>query len=105
MNIGKLRHQINIQSSSGSKDSFGDVSDSWSTDSTVWASVDPLNGRELEHALQIHSEVQYKITIRYDANIDARARILWGTRTFEILSIIKPKEINEMMFLYCKEIV
>jgi SPP1 family predicted phage head-tail adaptor len=81
------------------------MTESWAELAVVWGRVQPLSGRELEHALQISAEVNHKVTIRYLSTVNEKVRILFGTRVLEILGIVNPEEKNEMMIMFCKEIV
>ena len=104
MRIGPLRHRIALQSSSGSQGEYGYTPLSFSTYATVWASVEPLNGRELLSAQQIESETTHRIRLRYLSTVTSEDRISFDSRTFEIVSLINRKEKNWMLELLCKEV-
>lgn len=70
---------------------------------TVWASVEPMRGREYQEAQRIRQELTYKITTRYYPWITQDMYILFKKRCFEIISIINPREKNEMLLLICVE--
>lgn len=103
MQVGKLRHRVQLQQLARNQDSFGEAVPSYATYSTVWASVEPLQGRELEHAQQISAEVSHRVTIRYNKNVTSEHRVVYGERTLEIEAVINPEERNEMLILMCKE--
>jgi len=107
MQIGKLRHKVYLKSNTTSQNDYGEATDSWSTDSTVWAAIEPLRGRELLHAQQISAEVTYKITIRYTSTVTPDDRVVKAddSRIFEIVSVINPEERDEYLELLCKEII
>ena len=50
---GKLRHRLAIQSGTPTQGEYGEVTNAWATDVTVWGSVRPLRGQELVHAQQV----------------------------------------------------
>jgi len=106
MNIGKLRHRVELKSATTEQDGYGESVETWSGDAytTVWASIEPLSGRELEHAQQITAETNHRIRIRYNSSVAAEHRAYWGSRIFEITAIINPEERNIYQDLYCKEI-
>lgn len=105
VNIGKLRHRVEIQYSIDTRDEFGAVSgQTWNTLCTVSASVEPLVGREYFAAAQIQSEVTHKITMRYKRGIKPYFRAFFGDRIFDILSILNIREENRELILYCKEV-
>lgn len=104
MKVGKLRKRVKLQNLARNQDSFGEAVPSYTTYTTVWASVEPLQGRELEHAQQISAEVSHRVTIRYNRNVTSEHRVVYVERTLEIIAVINPEEQNEMLILLCKEI-
>lgn len=104
MDIGKLRHIVYLQSPTNTQNSYGEQTQTWATYSTVWASIEPLEGRELLHAQQISEEINSLVKIRYNSTVASEHRALFGTRTLEIKDIINVQERNILQKLYCKEI-
>ena len=103
---GKLRHRIEIQQSTDTRDGFGAVSgQTWNLFCYAWASIEPLSGREYFAAAQTQSEVSHKITMRYKAGIKTYFRVTWNDRIFNILSVINTREENRELILYCSEVV
>lgn len=105
MDIGAMIHQIALQSPSEEKQGNGSVKLTYSTFDTVWASVRPMQGSELESAQQISAVVTYKIRIWYNSVIKPIDRILFESRTFEIESILDFQERHIYQDLLCKVVV
>lgn len=105
MNISKLRHRVTIQNKVTLPDGYGGVTSTWQDVATVWASVEPLNGRELYAAQQVKAELTHRIRIRYMSGIKPEMRIAFDNRTFEIEAIIDPEERHESLELLCSEVV
>lgn len=105
MNIGKLRHRVTIQNKVTLPDGYGGVTSTWQDVATVWASVEPLNGRELYAAQQVKTELSHRVRIRYMSGIKPEMRIAFDNRTFEIEAIIDPEERHESLELLCSEVV
>ena len=103
MNIGKLRHEIIIQSYTTVPDVIGHPVKTWTTRDTVWAWVRPMSGREIMSAQQPVGEITHKVTIRYQSAIAVTDRIKFGTRYFDINFIGNYDERNEFMEIMCKE--
>ena len=103
MRAGALRHKIVIQEPTETQDSVGGPDATWSTFATVWASIEPLNGRELFAAQQINAEITARIRIRYLSGVIPKMRVSFGERIFEILSVINLEERNREMELMVKE--
>ena len=104
--LGSLKHRISIQAMTRTDDGLGGAEETWATETTRWANIRPLSGKELFQAQQVESKVTHEVTIRYDSNltIDATRRILYGTRTFEIHAVINIDESNKYYKLLCSEI-
>lgn len=104
MEVGKLRHRVDLRLPSSNRDSVGQAITDHSTYATVWARVTPLSGRELEHADQISAETTHKVVIRYNSSVAATHRVNFNGRVLEIESIVNPEERNIMQILMCKEV-
>ena len=65
MRAGQLRQRVQIQSASDVRDAHGSITRTWSTIDTVWASVEPLSGKELFEAQQVHARATVRIRMRY----------------------------------------
>ena len=106
MKAGRLRHEITIQQVSETKDTYGGVDKSWSTFATVRAEIKPLSGREYFANEQQNSTISHKVAIRYLAGVTAKMRVLFGSRTLEIVSPpINFEERNIEMVLMCREVI
>ena len=99
-----MRQQVTIQAYRKSRDSYGAEVETWTDLHTgVWASVEPLIGREYMAAKQLTADVSHKIRIRYIKGLSPEMRIVWGTRYFEIVSIINVQERNRELVIMATE--
>ena len=103
MIIGKLRHKVNLQSSTQAQGGYGGESKVWATDESIFAQIQPLRGSELLEFQQINSELTHRIIIRHTSNATSAKRILYGARIFDINVVRNLKEKNGMVELICKE--
>lgn len=103
MFAGWLRHRIVIQELVGAKNSYGEVVQSWQDVATVWASVEPLRGREYVEAAAAQANVDHRIRMRYRAGIGPAMRVKFGERVFAIVSVIDARERHKELELMCKE--
>ena len=101
--IGKLRHRIGIQTSSDTQNAYGEIEKAWTTAKTVWASVEPLTGRELFQAQQVVATASHRVRIRYDSTVTETSRVLFGSRIFDINAIMNRDERNAEIELLCTE--
>ena len=105
MQAGKLRHLVDIQTNSTTRDTTGQPVASWSDTSTDQrAFIRPLRGNELMIARQVTPQVTHEITMRNPAlTHDQRLQEAGGTRTFNILSIINVNERDHEKRILCVE--
>ncbi|MFZ5816298.1 MAG: phage head closure protein [Bacillota bacterium] len=102
---GKLRHRVTLQDNQAPRDSYGAEADNWVDVATVWASVEPLRGREFFAAQQVNSEVSARVRIRYRAGVNSAMRVRFGDRIFDIISVIDPEERHQELQLMVREVV
>jgi SPP1 family predicted phage head-tail adaptor len=101
--IGKLRHSITIEQVAGTQDSDGSLIETWSSFANVQASMEPISGREYFAAQTTQADVTHRICMRYLAGVIPKMRVKYGSRIFDILSVININERNRELQLMCKE--
>ena len=97
MRAGQLRHTVSIQEQTDTSDGMGGFTTSWADIlgmDAVKAAIWPLSAKESLDSLKLELQVTHKIRIRYRSGITAKNRILFGTRTFNIISLINNDERN-----------
>jgi len=104
---GPMRFRIALQSASENPSAHGDPGKTWATDATRWCSIEPMKGREFVGGAQTDSRVTHKVRIRAgDSVVDALTphdRLLFGTRIFNIIEVINPRELDKMRIILCEE--
>lgn len=103
MEAGRLDKRVTIESQSVERNSIGEPETTWEDFATVWAAVEPLQGREFWAQQQVQSAVSHRVRIRYLDGVNAAMRIVYGERVFNIEAVIDPKERHEEMQLLCSE--
>jgi SPP1 family predicted phage head-tail adaptor len=106
MRAGKLQNRVEIQRDDGaSQNDLGEHVPAWATYQTVWAQVTPLTGQRLFNAAQVMHDVTHEIRMRWQsvAELTPNHRIKWGTRIFEILSIVNWQEQDAEAIVSCRE--
>lgn len=104
MRAGKLRHRIVIQQPTESQSTSGAVTNSWGTFKTVWAEVEPRNGREFFNGAQMVEELTLTMRIRYMPDLSPKMRIFWKARAFDILGIVDVLGTDKEMIIACREL-
>jgi SPP1 family predicted phage head-tail adaptor len=105
MRSGPLRHRITIEAPVETQGSDGSMTTTWETFLTAWASIEPLIGREYFAQQREQAAVSHKIRMRYRPGITHKMRVAWGTRVFEIESVLNVGERNREIVLMCGEAV
>ena len=104
MNTGRLNMRVSIERLSQELDPvYGAPVDTWIPTYSVWAAIEPLQGREFMQAMMVHAERTVRITTRYLPGIVSTMRVVYLGRVFAIQSIINPGEANRELQLMCLE--
>jgi SPP1 family predicted phage head-tail adaptor len=103
MSAGLRDKKVQIQRQGSTQDAAGQLSDMWTTQATVWASIKPVSGREYFNASGERAEVTHTIGILYGPTVAPRDRIVYGSRMFDIKSVINVDERNRELLLMCTE--
>ncbi len=88
---GRLRHRIEVQSPTDSQGRMGSVTQTWATDATVWAGIEPISGRERLASDVIQADVTHRIIMRHRA-LTTENRLLFGARVFNIDAVLDRDE-------------
>lgn len=105
MNPGRLRHRVTLQEYKEVVDQYGTpIDQGWQDVATVWASVEPIQGREYVLLQNTQAEVTTRIRIRYRAGVKPAMRLLYGARVFDIQAVIDFEERHIELQLMCKEV-
>jgi SPP1 family predicted phage head-tail adaptor len=104
----RLNKRITIKQQPTTQDNYGEtITDVnlWPTFLTVWASVEPINGKEFFAAEQVNASVSTRIRIRYLTGVKPAMAVLYGTRIYNIISVIDYQEQHKEMQLMCEEVI
>lgn len=97
------RHKVTFLKLTKGKDGYGDPIDTWINFKTVWASKDPLIGKEFFSALTTDNKVEVKFNMRYVPGITSAMRLQHGNDVFEIIGEpVNVKGLNRELLCYCR---
>lgn len=105
MRPGEYRNRITIQRQTENRGEDGSVSYGWETFATVWAKVMIKSGKEYWASAKINAELSGIIKCRYLSGVLPSMRIVYGSRTFEILAVIDIEERHRELEIQVKEVV
>ena len=106
MSIGERRHRVAFETRQDVQDSFGEPDGTWTSLCTSWALVQPLKGRELLAANEIHAEVTTRIVTRNRtalASLSPKDRATWNGHTYDIKSVIHRDHRRHELEILCTE--
>ena len=100
--VGAMRNYITIEESTETN-TTGERTLTWAEYKSCWASVMPLDGKEKFNLQQTMAEVTHRIRTRYISGVNPKMRITWGSRTFNITSVINLDEGNHWLEILAVE--
>jgi SPP1 family predicted phage head-tail adaptor len=101
---GDLRERVSIQQVSTTRDAMGGEIQSWANLGTFWAQVAPMSAGEQYRRQQVQSSANWKITIRYNAEVTPQMRVRWQGHVFLVKGITNPDARKRFLELACEEL-
>lgn len=98
-----FKQSIEFQVPSFVDNDTGGAVETWTTFLTAFASVSPKSTRERFFADRVEPLTSHTVRMRYAEGLTTSMRILFGTRIFEIKSIIDVEEENEFLEIMADE--
>jgi len=92
MHASDLQYSIMIKEPTTSRNSYGEDVPTWSEVDTVFAAVEPLEGRELFEAQHKITDVIVRFRIRYRDDVTTIMRIIYDSDTYNIKEIVNVGE-------------
>jgi len=111
VNFRKMRHKVTFQELPRVDDGFGgnaNGEDNWVDILTTWGRLFPYaSGEESFENGKLQSETTHRLEIRYRAGFkpDAKYRVKYGERIFDVLFFRNVNEANKLLEFRLKEVV
>lgn len=110
MEIGRFRHQVTWQNPTLTDDGDGGTTVAWANlaPSQSRVSIVPATAQSLERTAggaAVISSATHIVTGRYHAGVTTKTRIVFGSRTFQVVSVANIEERSRKMVLLCQEVV
>lgn len=106
MDIGSLRHRIELQSPTETENGMGGATTTYATSYTVWAEFRNWQiAKEMIKGQHATMEISHQVRIRYITGdpIKPNWRVKYGNRYFNIVSIMNMNFENKWVILMLKE--
>ncbi len=106
MQAGKLRNRVSVQTKTVTYDSYGEPVETWAHDRYLKSEVIDRGGGEFYAAQKIYADVKavFRVRQELDATITKQDRLVWDSRTFEILSVTTDGGRRRELLLPCREV-
>lgn len=88
MKAGLLRDIIDLEQRVVTRNAIGDEVVTWSLVQQVYASIQPIRGREFLSLREMQSDITTRIVIRYLAGVETAMRFKVGDQAYQIDSIV-----------------
>jgi SPP1 family predicted phage head-tail adaptor len=85
--IGDFRERILIQQEARTPDTGGGAVLSWTDVAEIWASVEPLSGREGLQGEGVVGTQLYRLRFRAEVSLTTAMRLVWSGKTLNIRSL------------------
>ena len=102
MQAGKLDQRVTLERFTTTHDDWGSPIEAWAPLATVWAAVEPLNGREYIAAMQAQAETTARIRMRYRPGITQQDRVIHEGKTYGIEAVLDVRSQGKALVLMCK---
>lgn len=102
MQPGTLRERIELQQPSETRNTLGEVSQTWATYASRWASVKTLRSGEVLSANQQGLTITHRVRLRHVDAIKSTHRIKWKNRIMHIISVLELENLT-VHELLCEE--
>lgn len=102
MRAGALHERVTLQAKSVARDAYGGEVVTWQDQATVWAAVEPINGREYVALRAGQADITLRVRMRYRAGVTPEWRLLWQTRPYDIVDVIDVNARRTELVLMCR---
>ena len=100
---GELRHKVTIERCIQTPDGQGGRATVWSEVGKLSVSIEQASAGEVFRASRQDTVISHMIMSRYTRNLDEKDRLVFGTRTFQIVNIENVKEKNRKFMISAME--
>lgn len=106
MRAGRLGKRIRVERATETKNSVGEVEQTWSEYKTIWAEIEPIRGEERFNLYQAKATIDTKITTRGSAaiGIKPKDRFVYKDRIFDIDANVDWQSRGVFCEFFCKEV-
>ena len=105
MRAGKLRCRVRLQALGDATDPIGAHAPFPIDLGTYSAQIEPVSGTEAVRAFQLRADVTHILTLRYGCPVTPEHRFVYGSRIFNVVSVLDVEERHRELKVQCIESV
>jgi SPP1 family predicted phage head-tail adaptor len=98
-----MRNPVAFERRTVQQDSVGQQVDVWTEYASAMVSIEPIRGRAYFQASAERADITHELRLRSISGIMPRDRAVYGSRLFEIRSVIDVSERDRELVLMCIE--
>jgi SPP1 family predicted phage head-tail adaptor len=102
---GQLRHVVEVQESTDSRNAHGGITPSWTTIKRRRFQFVDSRGREFQLAKATNADMTHLLKGRYWQGLTTENRFLFNGRVLEIDSVVNTNERDVEYLVQCREVV
>lgn len=111
MQAGRLNSRVTLQRQVAGVDAAGGVSNTYADVRGLWASIEPLLGREQFAAQQIQADISVRVRVRYASDFVATMRLKFvrsydspeQVEYYDIEAVLNVGELRNETLLMCRK--
>lgn len=100
---GERDQRITLQQRVAGSNALGQAISAWANLVELWASAEPLRGREFFAAGQTQSEVSTRFTVAWRAGVTSALRVVWRGQAYDIVAVVEPLGQGQILELMCAQ--
>ena len=101
--VGRMKFELTLQSRVSTADGMGGFTVSWADTATIKADIMPLSMIERTQGERLIAESTHKLIARFRDITPTTQRLLYGTRVWNINSVVNPDNANSHIVIYVRE--
>lgn len=90
MRAGKLRHVVRVERPAVTRNALGEEVRTWQLVAEVWASIEPIGGREYFARDVLHDDIDVRVRMRaiHGQQIIPEWRVVHGATLYDVKTVI-----------------
>jgi SPP1 family predicted phage head-tail adaptor len=92
-----MRFRVEIENPTYTDAGSGNRTVAWTSAGSIWADIEPLSSQERFFAAQQQAQSTHRITCRYTDSITQESRLLHGSKTFHVVSLMNTENRNRKL--------